>query len=122
MFSILICVLGAGKQQGPASVLGGKPGAGGSSSGMAAFGGYAGMASRHCSVVVALWACLWIPRLAYVMEIHLRMVWVGRNLEDHLVPTPGCGKGRIPLAQSPIQPGLEPTDSLKVDGIRAASP
>lgn len=42
MLSILICVLGAGNQQGPACVLGGKPGAGGSSSGMAAFGGYAG--------------------------------------------------------------------------------
>jgi len=39
------------------------------------------------------------------------MVWVGRDLKDHLVPTPPChGQGYLPLhqvAQSPTQPGLE---------------
>jgi len=40
-----------------------------------------------------------------------RMVWVGRDLIHHLVPTPCHGQGPLPLAQcapSPIQPGLEP--------------
>jgi len=40
-----------------------------------------------------------------------RMVWVGRYLKDHLVPTPSChGQGHLPpdqAAQSSIQPGLE---------------
>jgi len=39
------------------------------------------------------------------------MVWVGRDLIDHLVPTPLHGEGHLPLdqvAQSPVQPGLEP--------------
>ena len=38
------------------------------------------------------------------------MVWVGRDLKDHLVPTPCHGQRHLPLdqgAQSPIQPGLE---------------
>jgi len=38
------------------------------------------------------------------------MVWVGRDLKDHLVPPPRHGQGHLPLeqaAQSPIQPGLE---------------
>jgi len=38
------------------------------------------------------------------------MVWVGRDLKDHLVPTPCPGQGHLPLdqvAQSRIQPGLE---------------
>jgi len=33
-----------------------------------------------------------------------------RDLKDHLVPTPSCRQGHLPLdqvAQSPIQPGLE---------------
>ena len=36
------------------------------------------------------------------------MVWVRRDLKDHLVPTPCHGQGHLPLdqlAQSPIQPG-----------------
>ena len=39
-----------------------------------------------------------------------RMVWVGRGLYDHPVPTPCYRQGHLPLdqvAQSPIQPGLE---------------
>ncbi|KAK4821027.1 hypothetical protein QYF61_012113 [Mycteria americana] len=39
-----------------------------------------------------------------------RMVWVGRDLTDHPVPTPCHGQGHLPpdqVAQSPIQPGLE---------------
>ena len=39
-----------------------------------------------------------------------RMVWVGRDLIDHLVPTPCHGQRHLPLdqvAQSLIQPGLE---------------
>jgi len=40
-----------------------------------------------------------------------RMVWVGRDLKDHLVYNPPChGKGHHPLDQvapSPIEPGLE---------------
>jgi len=38
------------------------------------------------------------------------MVWVGRDLEDHLVPTPCHEQGHLPpahAAQSSIQPGLE---------------
>ncbi|GAB0192649.1 cAMP-dependent protein kinase inhibitor alpha [Grus japonensis] len=38
------------------------------------------------------------------------MVWVGRDLKDHLVPTPCHGQGHPPLdhiAQSLIRPGLE---------------
>jgi len=38
------------------------------------------------------------------------MVRVGRDLKDHLVPTPCRGQGHVPLdqvAQSSIQPGLE---------------
>ena len=42
------------------------------------------------------------------------MVWVGRNLKDHLVPTPCHRQVCQPLhqaideaAQDPIQPGLE---------------
>ena len=37
------------------------------------------------------------------------MVWVGRDLKDHLVQPPCHGQGHLPLdqvAQSPIQPGL----------------
>ena len=39
-----------------------------------------------------------------------RMIWVGRDLSDHLVPTPCHRQGHLPLDQvvhSPIQPGLE---------------
>ena len=39
------------------------------------------------------------------------MVWVGRDLTDHPVPTPCHGQGPLPPAQgaqSPVQPGLEP--------------
>jgi len=38
-----------------------------------------------------------------------RMVWVGRDLENHLVPVPVIQAGTPParLAQSTIQPGLE---------------
>jgi len=54
----------------------------------------------------------------YVQEIKIRisesqnhrMVWVGRDLTYHLVPTPCHGQGHLPLdqvAQSPIQPGLD---------------
>jgi len=38
------------------------------------------------------------------------MVWVGRDLTDHLVPTPCHRQGHLSVdwsAQSPIQPGLE---------------
>jgi len=38
------------------------------------------------------------------------MVWVGRDLIDHLVPAPCHGQGPLPPAQaapSSIQPGLE---------------
>ena len=38
------------------------------------------------------------------------MVWVGRDLKDHLVPTPCHGQGHLPpdqVAQSPSKPGLE---------------
>jgi len=38
------------------------------------------------------------------------MVWVGRELKDHLVPNPCRKQGHLPLdqvAQSSIQPGLE---------------
>jgi len=38
------------------------------------------------------------------------MFWVGRDLKDHLVPTPLHGQGHLPLhhfAQRPIQPDLE---------------
>jgi len=38
------------------------------------------------------------------------MVWVGRDLKDHLVPPPLPWQGYLPLdqvVQSPIQPGLE---------------
>ena len=38
-----------------------------------------------------------------------RMVWVGRDLKDHLIPAPCHEQGHLPLhqvAQSPIQPGL----------------
>jgi len=39
-----------------------------------------------------------------------RMVWAGRDLKHHLVPTPCHGQGHLPQdqgAQSPVQPGLE---------------
>ncbi|KAK4821804.1 hypothetical protein QYF61_003833 [Mycteria americana] len=39
-----------------------------------------------------------------------RMIWVAKDLKDHLVPTPCHGQGQLPLdqvAQSPMQPGLE---------------
>jgi len=38
------------------------------------------------------------------------MVWVGRALKDHLIPTLQHGQGHLLLdqvTQSPIQPGLE---------------
>ena len=38
------------------------------------------------------------------------MVWVGKDLKGHLIPTPLHGQGHLLLdqvAQSPIQPGLE---------------
>jgi len=38
------------------------------------------------------------------------MVWIGRDLLDHLIPTPLPWAGTLPPdqgAQSPIQPGLE---------------
>ena len=38
------------------------------------------------------------------------MVWVGRDLQDHVVPTPCCRQGHLPLdqvAHSPVQSGLE---------------
>jgi len=38
------------------------------------------------------------------------MVWVGKDLKDHLVPSPCHGQGPLPpdqVAQSPVQPGLE---------------
>ena len=38
------------------------------------------------------------------------MVWVGKDLEDHRVPTLCHRQGHLPLdqvAHSPIQPGLE---------------
>jgi len=38
------------------------------------------------------------------------MVWVGRDLTDHLIPPTGHGQGHLPpaqVAQSSIQPGLE---------------
>jgi len=38
------------------------------------------------------------------------MVWVGRDLTDHLLQTPCHEQGHLPPdqgAQSPIQPGLE---------------
>ena len=38
------------------------------------------------------------------------MVWLGRDLEDHLVPKPCHGQGRLPpdqVAPRPSQPGLE---------------
>jgi len=38
------------------------------------------------------------------------MVWVGKNLKNHPIPTPCGGQGHLPLdqiAQSPIQPGFE---------------
>jgi len=43
-------------------------------------------------------------------RLNHRMVWVGRDLKDHLVPSPCHGQGHLPLAhaaQSSIQPGLE---------------
>jgi len=43
------------------------------------------------------------------MIINHGMVWVGRDLIDHLVPTPCHGQVHLPLdqaAQSPVQPGL----------------
>lgn len=39
-----------------------------------------------------------------ILLINYRMVWVGRSLKDHLIPTPCHGWGRLPLfqiAQSP---------------------
>jgi len=39
------------------------------------------------------------------------MVWVGKDLKDHLVPNPLPRAGSLPpdqAAQSPVQPGLEP--------------
>ena len=47
--------------------------------------------------------------LSIVNLYNHRMVWVGRDLKDHLVPTPLPGQGHPPLdqgAQSHIQPGL----------------
>ena len=38
------------------------------------------------------------------------MIWVGRDIVDHLAPTLHHGQGHLPLdqvAQSPVQPGLE---------------
>mgnify|MGYP001859172498 CR=1 FL=1 len=38
------------------------------------------------------------------------MVWVGRDIKDHLVPILYCGQGHIQFDQAawgPIQPGLE---------------
>ena len=46
----------------------------------------------------------------FVKTIDL-MVWVGRDLETHLIPPPCHGQGPLPPAQgapSPVQPGLEP--------------
>lgn len=66
-------------------------------------------------MVAALWACSWIPKLTYVIEMLLRRVWIGSNPEDHLIPTPCCGLGHLPVdqvAQNSIQPGLKPTASL----------
>jgi len=45
-----------------------------------------------------------------LVEGNHKMVWVGRDLRDHVVPTHCYGQGHLPLdqvAQSPIQPGLE---------------
>ena len=38
------------------------------------------------------------------------MVWVGKDLKDHLVPIPCPGQGHLPLDQvvpNPVQRGLE---------------
>ena len=54
-----------------------------------------------------------------------RMVWLGKDLKDHLVPTPCHEQGHLPLdqgAQSSIQPGLEPCQgggSHSLSGQRA---
>ena len=56
--------------------------------------------------------CLGPPtsRAANTSGQNHRMVWVGRDLTDHLVPTPCHEQGHLPPAQgaqSSIQPGLE---------------
>ena len=43
-------------------------------------------------------------------KMNHRMVWVGRDLIDHPVPTPCPGQGPLPpdpAASSPVQPSLE---------------
>jgi len=56
------------------------------------------------------------------------MVWVGKDLIDHLLPSPHHGQGPLPPAQaapSPIQPGLEPCqggDSHSFSGQRGPGP
>ena len=45
-----------------------------------------------------------------IVSLYHGMVWVGRDLTDHLVAPCGYGQGPLPpdqVAQSPVQPGLE---------------
>jgi len=54
------------------------------------------------------------------------MVWVGRDLKGHFIPTPLHGQGHLPLdqvAQSLVQPGLEKrlTETKNGDKIFAVS-
>ena len=60
---------------------------------------------EYClQILLCIQSVLWTP-------VNHRMVWVGKDLKDHLVPPPCHGQGHLPLAQvaqSPVQPGLEP--------------
>ncbi|XP_039554546.1 uncharacterized protein LOC120497316 isoform X1 [Passer montanus] len=37
-----------------------------------------------------------------------RLVWVGRDLKDHLIPTPCHGQGHLPLSQAAPSPSVQP--------------
>uniref|UniRef100_A0A672UYG3 Tripartite motif containing 65 n=1 Tax=Strigops habroptila TaxID=2489341 RepID=A0A672UYG3_STRHB len=53
---------------------------------------------------------LQVPSYRTTYTQNHRMVWVGRDLKAHSVPTPCHGQGHLPLEQvapSPVQPGLE---------------
>jgi len=72
-----------------------------------------------CSSVSGCACNFSVPDHAIIESQNHRMVWVGRDLIGHLVPTLCHGQGRLPLhqiAQGPTQPGLE---HLQAGGILA---
>ena len=95
----------------------GRPAAGAGASGQGAGGGVTpgaaglGPALRPATLGLLLTAGLRVVFLrARWMSQNHSVVWVGRELKDHLVPTPLPWAGTLPLdqaAQSPIRPGLD---------------